>query len=281
MGENKLIRAAVIDDGINERLYNIGCLDFNIEINHEFKICKRKDYNNNLSSHGTTCAAIIKKYAPDVRLGSIKILNDVRKRAERYQLITAIDWCIQNGVKLVNLSLGTIDFRDFDEIRYCVNMAAENGLIIISACNNKNTYTVPSCLTNVIGVRCRKTYIDAQYKFIPYSFDGIDVEASGRHLLADIYGKCMYTRPFNSFAAPFVTAMVHKILSGNPDALLEEIKEELHRNATDLNNNIYNPYICMNTDWFDESMEFDESIGCFYRSVCYSVRENRKLWNPE
>jgi hypothetical protein len=74
MNGTKSIRVAGIDDGISETLYNIGRLDFDIEINHGLSADKRREYNPFLASHGTTCAAIIKKYAPNARLGSIKIL---------------------------------------------------------------------------------------------------------------------------------------------------------------------------------------------------------------
>lgn len=252
MSGDKHIRTAVIDDGISESLYNIGRLDFDIVIDQNLSVYTRKGYNTYLPSHGTTCAAIIQKYAPDVCIGSIKILSDTGKRAIRHQFITAVEWCIKNEIRLLNLSLGTVVFSDFEDIRNFVNKAADNGLILVAACNNKNTYTVPACLTNVIGVKCRRLYFNGQYKFNMYPFDGIDIEASGRHFLTDAYGEKGYTMPANSFASPLVTAMVHKILVKNPHSVLEEIKEVLYRNAMNFQGNSYNPYIYMNADWFDE-----------------------------
>lgn len=281
MSGAKQIRTAVIDDGISGKLYNIGHLDFDIVIDKNLSVYPREGYNAYLPSHGTTCAAIIKKYAPDVCIGSIKILNDTSNRGMRSQFTAAVDWCIKNEIKLINLSLGTVVFRDFDDIRHFVNKAAENGLIFVAACNNKNTYTVPACLTNVIGVKCRKLFFDDQYKFNMYPFDGIDIEASGRHLLADVYGRNKYTRPANSFASPLVTAIVHKILSENPNAMLEEIKEALYRNALNFRGDSYNPYICMNTDWLErdnESGEFPEYC-CKSTRACGSIAS--KVWIEE
>ena len=281
VNDKESIRVAVVDDGINEKLFSLGCLDANLAISSELAVDTRRDYNAFLPSHGTTCAAIIKKYAPDVNLISIKILNDSSRRSEKHQLITAIEWCVDNGIKLVNLSLGTVDFRDFDEIKYCVNKAFENDLIIVAACNNKNIYTVPSCLTNVIGVRCRKIYTNAQYRFIPYPFNGIDAEASGRHMLTDIYGNSRYTSPANSFAAPLVTAMVYKILMRNSGIVLEEIKEELYKDALNFTDNGYDPCKCMNADWLEKGAKLDKCTGCYYQSVRSTGQKKRKVWNPE
>ncbi len=61
-----MIRVAILDDGINEGLYNIGCLKFTTEITPEIEFVERIGYNKYLPSHGTTCGAIIKKYSPDL-----------------------------------------------------------------------------------------------------------------------------------------------------------------------------------------------------------------------
>lgn len=240
---------AVIDDGVNEKLYSMNPLQFNIDILPDLTIIEREEYDPFLPSHGTTCASIIRKYSMDVSIGSIKILNDESKRGVKYQLIKALQWCVGNDVKLVNLSLGTIDFRDFSEIKDCINDVASQGLIIIAACNNKNVYTVPACLTNVIGVKCKRTYIDDLYEFYPYSFDGIDIAANGRHFLTDISGNGRYTNPSNSFAAPLITAMAYKIINTNPLITLEGIKKELNKGAVNFKDDNYDPYVCMNTDW--------------------------------
>lgn len=239
---------AVIDDGINEKLYSMGSLKFNIEILPDLTIIKRKDYDPFLPGHGTSCAAIIKKYAEDALIGSIKILNDKSKRGVRHQLIKALQWCTDNGVKLINLSLGTIDFRDFTEIKNCVDYVTGRGLIIIAACNNKNVYTVPACLTNVIGVKCKRLFTDNQYIFYPYSFSGIDIAAGGRHFLTDVFGNGRYTDPSNSFAAPLITAMVYRIMKRNPVITLEDVKKELYKESRNFESSQYDPYVYMSAD---------------------------------
>jgi len=281
MDEKKPVRVAVIDDGVNEKLYGIGDLEFNIEINSKLANYKRAGYDAFLPGHGTTCAAIISKYAPDARIGCIKVLNETSRRAEKHQLMEAIAWCVDNGIKLVNMSLGTIDFRDFEEIRHCVNKAADSGLIIVAACNNKNVYTVPACLSSVIGVRSRKLYTDAQYRMVPYSFDGIDAESSGRHLLTDVSGNSRYTSPANSFAAPLVTALTHNILKKNPDACLAEIKKQLYMAASNSENEDYDPYLCMTMDWSRKGEEYDGRRGCFYDSCRQTGQEVGKVWRRE
>ncbi len=61
---NDQINIAIIDDGVNENLYNTGVLKYNIEITPNLMIRERKKYDRYKSSHGTICAAIIKNICP-------------------------------------------------------------------------------------------------------------------------------------------------------------------------------------------------------------------------
>ncbi len=247
--EDLKIGVAVIDDGVNEKLYDNGELKHNIEIFSDLTIRERKDYDKYNPSHATTCAAIIRKYSEEALMSSIKILDNDRKTGRKDQLIAAVGWCIENNIKLINLSLGTIDFRDFYDIKECINNAADKGIIIIAACNNRNVFTYPACLSNVIGVRSRKVYSEDQFSINLNSFDGIDVLASGRHKLIDVFGNEIVTSAANSFAAPVITAKVYNIIKRKGNISLEEIKNELYKEAANFLPEAYSPFLKVNTDW--------------------------------
>ncbi|WP_261781581.1 S8 family serine peptidase [Clostridium botulinum] len=110
---NDQINVAIIDDGVNEKLYNTGVLKYNIEITPNLMIRERKKYDKYKSSHGTTCAAIIKKYLPYSVLSSIKILND-KCEGSVEQLSLALKLCADKEINLINLSLGSTYFDDFE-----------------------------------------------------------------------------------------------------------------------------------------------------------------------
>jgi hypothetical protein len=252
-----MLQIAVIDDGINEKYYNLGQLQHNIEITPKLEIKQRIHYEPYLPSHGTTCAAIIKKYSSRVLLSSVKILNDENKRGMKQQLVRAIQWCVENGIKLVNVSLGTIDYRDFVEIKEMVNQAYKKGLIIVAACNNRNIYSCPASLTNVIGV---KADIGIKKDGNGYfsndnALDGVDVTTYGSHYLVNHVGEGKETGLCNSFAAPYITAKVYGIIKDNPEITLEEIKERLRENASNQNDSS-NHNIYSSLDWVEKALVF-------------------------
>ncbi len=226
---------AIIDDGINQNLYDIGELKHNIQITPEIHIQERVNYDPFLPSHGTTCAAIIKKYAPDAVLSSVKILNDDSCKGMKTQLIRALEWCVENDIRLVNLSLGTIDYKDFIEVEKAVKYASENGVIIVAACNNRNIFTCPASLDNVIGVKCDTSgkLKETEYIYNSFPLDGIDVTACGIHDLVKYSGESKITSACNSFATPAITALVYNIIKNNPNIGLYGLKEVLKQNSAD------------------------------------------------
>ncbi len=224
---------AIIDDGINEKLYKIGELEHNLQITPELNIQERASYNPYLPSHGTICAAIIKKYAPDANLSSVKILNEDSHMGMKSQLIRALEWCVQNKIRLVNLSLGTIDFKDFVEVEKAVKYACENDVIIIAACNNRNIFTCPASLPYVIGVKCDISGIikEREYLYNSFSPDGIDITACGVHKLEKYNGESKITSACNSFATPYITSQAYYIIKNNPSICLNELKELLKKKS--------------------------------------------------
>jgi hypothetical protein len=220
---------AIIDDGINQNLYKTGELKHNIEITPELKICERVGYDPFLPSHGTTCAAIIKKYSPDAVLSSIKILGDESRKGMKAQLVKALEWCADSGIQLVNMSLGTVDYRDFIEVEKTVKYAADNGVIIVAACNNQNIFTCPASLENVIGVKRDDMGIlkQREYVYNLFSHDGVEITACGKHHLIKYNGESKITTVCNSFSAPAVTSVVWDIIKNNDGIRLNELKKEL------------------------------------------------------
>ncbi len=220
---------AVIDDGVNENYYGTGEVDNNLEISPQGILFEREGYDRYILSHGTTCAAIIKKYSPDSSVSSIKILNAHSFQGTKAQLIRALSWCGDNGIKIINISLGTIDYKDFEEIRKTVDYVSEKGSVIIAACNNRNLFTCPASLDNVIGVRCDKKQILKGREFVCNTgpIDGIEITACSAHSLTDFGGNSRVTGNSNSFAAPVITSWVYDILSGKKNYCVKEVKEIL------------------------------------------------------
>ncbi|OPX43737.1 subtilisin BL [Ruminiclostridium hungatei] len=259
---NRQVKIVIIDDGINEKLYNTGSLWLNLEVTRDLQIRQREDYSPYEPSHGTACGAIIKKYSTDAELGSIKVLNETG-RGVRDQLITALCWCTDNDIKLINLSLGTIDFRDYEAVRKAVNYAVSKGVIIIAACNNGNLFTQPASLSDVIGVKCDMDgkLKEGQYRYNCYPLDGIDITACASHFLVKYDDTGKKTAPCNSFAAPMITAEACNILQHNPSISFQEMRRKLAEGAENALPENWHANMYPRADWIENAIVFNTSCS--------------------
>ena len=174
---------AVIDDGISE--ITIPNLEFRKKV-YRKKIVDDDTVIDDFS-HGSICASIIKKYAPNARFGSIRILNKTGRGSIK-KLIEAIKWCIKNAVKIIHLSIGTTQACDIPGLYNIVNEATEKGCIFIAACKNYSNVSFPASFRNVIGVRADETLTGMEYKkFHAGVLNSGNPEAIRRHFPLMIY----------------------------------------------------------------------------------------------
>lgn len=210
------MKVVIIDDGVNPEYFNIGTLEHDLEATPDGELIQRLDKTNE-RSHGTVCAAIIKKYAPQAEICSIKVMDCHTGNGRREQLIAALNWCLARKVNIINLSLGSTVYKDFSDIRRAIAGLFRRGCIIIAAYHNGNKYTLPACLETTIGVRSDKSIVKYNGYHIKDNFYETYIRAVGRHKIIDYQGNVYDTPPANSYAAPYVTASVCNMMSEHPD----------------------------------------------------------------
>ncbi len=242
----------VIDDGINEDFAHIDKLKYNLEILESLDIVERTDYDKLHFSHGSICANIIKKYASDCEIGSIKVLNSNKRQGSSAQLQKALEWCLNNDIALINMSLGSILYVDYEPIRMLIAKLIRKRCIIIAACHNTRGVSIPACLSGVIGVEANEQYNNEEYSYNNYYLDRADIVASSRHLIHIHTHKTMFTPVANSFATPLITSIVHSIIKKEGHKKVCDIKYKLFRMLNRKEN--INVCLCMRPDFIDKAI---------------------------
>lgn len=246
-----MVNVAIIDDGIGAEVYKGLDVKYSIEITPELEI-KSIDENVLMKrTHGTTCASIVRKYCNEVIFTSIKVLNSKSHKGQINQVIKAIEWCMKNNIRVVNLSIGTINYKDFMLLKHVINKAYEKNLIMVAACDNKNVFTYPASCSNVIGVKSGEFYQlnEGEYIFNLYPLDGIQVTACSQHKLIKYNSQLDFTYKCNSYAAPMITAKVCNIISKFPEATLEQVKQRLYEASINYSKNEARINNYKNIDW--------------------------------
>jgi subtilisin family serine protease len=143
----KGIRVAVIDSGVHAAHPHIGGVAGGLTIGDKV------DENNytDVIGHGTAVMAAIKEKAPDAEYFAVRVFYTSLLTTVDL-LLRAIEWSIDNGMDVVNLSLGTTNPAHRERFTPVIARALENGLILVSARNADGTPALPGRLAGVIGV---------------------------------------------------------------------------------------------------------------------------------
>jgi hypothetical protein len=273
-GRDEVI-VAVLDSGINlssaEFSGRLVQLDGNPETDPSDNIWNASDGEDNRFSHGTNIAAIIAAdpangygYAgafwnsgpgSGIKIMPIRVLN--RKGEAEFSIVSdGIHWAIDNGARIINLSLGVDETgisMPVTGLEEAFSYAADHGVTIICAVGNENTSRLnyPARLTteysNVITVGAvGHAAVRAYYS--NYGA-GLTVMAPGGDGSGTDYQRYIYNITFDkmvpqaevlnipfmgtSMSAPHVTALAAMLFSyGLTDPA--DIKEVIARSATDL-----------------------------------------------
>ena len=143
------VRVGIIDSGVNPAHPHVGGVSGGIRItsNHDDRASDYLDY----LGHGTAVAGAIREKALEAELYAVKVFD--RALTTNIEIIIkAIDWCIENQIDVINLSLGTVNFEHRNSIEAAVAGANEKGSVIVAAREMAGQLSLPGCLSSVVGV---------------------------------------------------------------------------------------------------------------------------------
>ncbi|HEU5329990.1 MAG: S8 family serine peptidase [Thermomicrobiales bacterium] len=178
--------------------------------------------------HGTACADIIRRLAPDVELYSVKVLG-ARLSGKGTAFAAGLRWAIEAGMRVINLSLGTTKQEFFSVFHELADLAYFRNTILVTAANNLPVVSYPSLYASVISVACHEDSDPYAFYYNPappveFLAPGIDVTVAWR-------GGGAMTVTGNSFSAPHITGLVAKILAKHPGLTPFQVKTILRATA--------------------------------------------------
>lgn len=205
---------AVIDDGIDFRVYPELKVEYDLVVEESGAIRPRRTDDPILTDHGTTCARIIHTYAPEASFCSLGIFSTEKLRANIKQLIAALNWCYEQQIPLIHLSVGSTRLSDYDPLQKMVSRMLCQGQVLVAAHSNKGErYTMPACFSGVLGVAADPGLVDCEFCVTDnIQPDSVRLLASAKHRLKSANGAYEETQLANSYAAPTITALAHEIL---------------------------------------------------------------------
>lgn len=225
------VTVAVIDSGIEGNHPAIGGrLVRSVRVEVDGEDAEVVDDNPvDVVGHGTACAGIIHALAPEADLVSVRVLGR-NNRGKGLAFAYGLDWVIQQGIQVANLSLSSrsedlyASFHDLVDQAYFANTS-----LICAASNTPGQTSYPSLYSSVISVAAHDI-ADPEAVFYnphpPVEFGawGVDVAVAWR-------GGSSIVGTGNSFATPHIAGLVARIRSTFPTATPFEVKALLAASA--------------------------------------------------
>ena len=181
-----------------------------------------------LVGHGTACAGIITGIAPAADIVSIRILG-ADNRGKGLALAAAIDWAVDAGIPIVNLSLSSRSEAMFGAFHDLADRSYFANTLLVCAANNVPGPSYPSLFAAVLSVAAHDVADPDVWYYNPappveFGAYGLDVDVAWRD-------GSRIRATGNSFAAPHLAGHAARLRSRYPAASPFEIKTLLAATA--------------------------------------------------
>jgi subtilisin family serine protease len=195
---------------------------------------------NDGNGHGTHVAGIVAAAsngfgvigaAPSAWLYAVKVFAD---NGEGYlsDVIEGIDWCVGNGIKIINMSFGAED--DYLPLRLACDRAYRQGLLLVAAAGNEgdNGVLYPAKYDSVMAVAAT----DVNDVVAQWSSRGPEVELSapGVGIYSTYINSGYASLSGTSMAAPHVAGAAALLWARCPSLANENVRSILRQLAVDL-----------------------------------------------
>ena len=224
------VRVAIVDSGVdNDHPAIAGAVKGWAEpYEADGKLQFHTEPHQDSSGHGTACAGIVLSLAPQAELYSIKVLGGTLSGTGAL-FAAGLHWAVENGMQVVNLSLGTTK-RDFYPVLHELADAAYfRRVVLVAAANNLPVPSFPSLYASVISVASQEDPDPMHFCYNPsppveFSAPGINVEVA--------WSGGSYVRSTgNSFAAPHIVGLVARLIGHRPHLTPFQVKTILRAAA--------------------------------------------------
>jgi len=231
----------------------VAILDTGIDENHEdlpellggVNTIDDTHWGSDGSGHGThvagTVAALDNTWGvvgvgPQIGLYAVKVLNDSGSGSVS-SVVGGIEWAVQQGIPVLNMSLGTRDH--YETLQAACDAAYTAGHLLVAAAGNEgnpggrgDNVGYPAKYDSVIAVAA-STINDTRSSFSSTG-PAVELIAPGSSILSTLPGNSYGTYSGTSMASPHVAGVAALVLAADPGLTNVQIRAILQETAEDL-----------------------------------------------
>lgn len=181
--------------------------------------------------HGTACAGIIRRAAPECELYSVQVLGkgfggtgDV--------LLAGLRWAVRQGFDVINLSLSTTRPQFTADLRALADEAYFRRSVIVASAHNTPVESFPWRFASVISVGSHQEDDPDLHLYNPSP--PVEFFAHGQNVQVAWLGGTTIRTTGNSFATPYISGLCARILSQYRRMTTFQLKNALYLSAANV-----------------------------------------------
>ena len=196
-----------------------------------------------INGHGTATAGLVADLTPDAVDVMVLRVYDDNNMSKASRVLTALEYALENGAAVVNLSLGWTNAieKGYSFLNSVLAQAYASGVVVVAAAGNRgqnnptgnadDVYPAnQEAVLTVSGVN-RSRAFDSSYSS---SGTAVDLCAPGSNVVVAAPGGGTSVRSGTSFAAPHIAAAAACVRLAQPGLSAAGVRQMLYRYADDL-----------------------------------------------
>ena len=227
------VRACVLDSGVDGDHPMVGGLDNSVDVvadgDGDCIIVAAAPVD--MAGHGTACASVIRSLAPRVSLTSARVLGS-GAFGSGPALIAGLNWAVDEGFDVINLSLSTTKAKYQGELAEAVDRAYFRRCLVVASAHNMPVRSYPWQFASVISVASHDGPDPMTYYYNPSP--PVEFYARGIRVPVAWPGGGHVVSSGNSFATPHIAGMCALILSKHALLTPFQVKTVLYLAASNV-----------------------------------------------
>jgi subtilisin family serine protease len=227
------VRVCILDSGVEPRHPAVGELAraVAIKLDADGHPLAEEDVEGDLCGHGTACAGIVRRIAPEAELYSVRVLGSGFTGSGRV-LLAGLEWAVAQGFEVINMSLSTTKREAAAHLHELADAAYFKRSVIVASAHNMQVESYPWRFSSVISVGSHEeddpmTFYANPDPPVEFFARGVDVEVAW-------LGGGSIRATGNSFATPVMSGISALILSKHPELTPFQLKNVLYLIASNV-----------------------------------------------
>ena len=227
------VRVCILDSGVDATHPLVGELESAVVISmgEDDEVVAEEDVEGDVSGHGTACAGIVRRLAPEARISSVRVLGSSFTGSGAV-LLGGLRYAIEQGFDVINMSLSTTKKPFASVLHELADTAYFKRTVLVASAHNMPVESYPWRFSSVISVGSHEEADPLDFFYNPSP----PVEFFGRGVNVQVpwAGGRTLTVSGNSFATPHISSICALVLSKHPELTPFQLKSVLYLTATNV-----------------------------------------------